>query len=240
MKKQFRLCLIFLALLSIPAHTWAGLSKSLVSQLYVAVFNRASEGEGNAYWQNLEMDMATTADVMLQTNAAKNYFGTSLDSSQAFIEHIYLNTLNKTRAEDPDGVAYWVGLLEGGLSRGAVVAALVTVIGDYAPDGPYYDPSDAATITAYNQFINRVSVCDYMAETVSISPDGWETSTRFDAVGLNVTDYTSSVSAAKNAIDNFNIMPPVCIDLDGMTYRITEVISLPLHAERFGQPYVTQ
>jgi hypothetical protein len=92
------------------ASAWAALTKTEVSQLYVAIFGRASEGEGNSYWQTIGLDMAATANVMLKTDAAKDYFGANLNSNQAFIEHIYLNTLNKTLAEDSNGIAYWVGL----------------------------------------------------------------------------------------------------------------------------------
>jgi len=63
---------------------------------------------------------------MLATDAASNYFGTSLDSDQNFIEHIYLNTLGKTYAEDTAGVDYWVSQLSAGTSRGDVVANLIT------------------------------------------------------------------------------------------------------------------
>ncbi len=62
-----------------------------------------------------------------------------------------------------------MSLLEAGSSRGSVVASLVSVIEDYAPGGPYYNPSDAATIAAYNQFINRTIVSDYMADIVEAS-----------------------------------------------------------------------
>ncbi len=69
------------------ASAWAGLTQTQVSQLYVALFNRASEGQGNTYWQS-QPDMATAANVMLDTDAAKNYFGANLYTNQAFIEHI--------------------------------------------------------------------------------------------------------------------------------------------------------
>ncbi len=74
------------------------LTQSEVSSLYVAIFNRASEGAGNEYWQNDQPDMVSTANTMLETSDAKDYFGSSLDTNQAFIEHIYKNTLNKTYA----------------------------------------------------------------------------------------------------------------------------------------------
>ncbi len=79
-------------------------------------------------------------------------FGANLNTNQAFIEHIYLNTLNKTIADDFDGISYWVDMLDSGTSRGQAVATLVGAINDYAPGGPYYNPNDAATVAAYNQF----------------------------------------------------------------------------------------
>lgn len=177
-----------------------GLTKTEVSQLYVALFGRASEGEGNRYWQSIGLAMTAVGDYMLETDAAKNYFGSSLDTDQAFIEHIYLNTLSKTSSDDPTGISYWVGELKKGSSRGYIVATLVGVIKDYAPGGPYYNADDAATVAAYNQFTNRVEVSDYMADTVEKPPAGWETSTAFNT-GLIVTNDPQSVVAAKLLVD---------------------------------------
>jgi hypothetical protein len=190
--------MLFMLLCSVTAH--AGLSELAVSQLYVSIFNRASEGEGNQYWRTLKLDMATTADVMLETDAAKQYFGASLHSNQAFIEHIYLNTLNKTLSDDPDGIAHWIGLLDSGMTRGQVVSSLVSVINDYAPDGAYYDPDDAVTAAAYNQFLNRVVISSYMAYTVQNTPVDWETSTSFSH-GLTVTDASETILDAMDQID---------------------------------------
>jgi uncharacterized protein (TIGR02145 family) len=200
---------IMLSILMFPVTVWAGLSQTQVSQLYVAIFNRASEGEGNRYWQTLELDMATTADVMLQTDAAKNYFGASLDDNQAFIEHIYLNTLNKTLADDYNGIAWWVGMLDRGATRGTVVATLVSVIKDYAPDGPHAS-TDPATMAAYRQFTNRLEVSDYLADTIEKPPVDWARTTRFDSSGLNVTDNDLTVIMAKNMIDVMANTQGVC------------------------------
>lgn len=176
------------------------LDQTQVSQLYVAIFNRASEGEGNGFWQS-QPDMASTATAMLDTTDARTYFGASLDSNQAFIEHIYRNTLNKTIADDVDGIGYWVGLLDAGQTRGEVVADLIGVIKDYAPDGQSYDPNDVITIAAYNQFANRVAVSNYMANTVYNTPADYATSTAFDKE-MTVTSDQATVTAAKQRIDN--------------------------------------
>jgi len=196
--KTIILFLMFIVMSSITAE--AQLSKTDISQLYVSIFNRASEGEGNAYWQS-KADMAIVAAEMLNTDVAQNYFGASLNSNQAFIEHIYLNTLNKNFADDPTGIAYWVNELNGGKTRGEVVAVLVGVIKNYAPGGPNYNANDAATIAAYNQFMNRVEVSNYMADNVENPPSNWETLTQFSSTGLNVTYDASTVSLAQNAID---------------------------------------
>ncbi|MEE4362773.1 MAG: DUF4214 domain-containing protein [Desulfotignum sp.] len=176
------------------------ITQTQVSKLYVAIFNRASEGSGNSFWQSFA-DMSTAADEMLATDDAKNYFGDSLDSDQAFIEHIYLNTLNKTPADDPDGIAFWVGQLQGGASRGEVVASLVEVIDSYAPGGINHDPDDAATVAAYNQFTNRVDISNYMADTVEETPEDYATSTAFDA-DLVVTDDPATVTAARQSVED--------------------------------------
>ena len=78
------------------------LTKTQVSQLYIAIFGRASEGEGNTYWQTSDYStkMTRTAEIMLSIDAAKTYFGSTLNNNQTFIEHIYLNTLGKTYDED--------------------------------------------------------------------------------------------------------------------------------------------
>jgi hypothetical protein len=190
------------------------LSQTQVSQLYVAIFGRASEGEGNAYWQS-QPDMESAADAMLDTDAAKNYFGENLNTSQAFIEHIYLNTLNKTIADDSEGIKYWTNLLDTGTSRGGAVASLVGAINDYAPDGPYYNPDDTSTVAAYNQFTNRVEVSNYMADNVYAPPHDWETSTSFND-GLFVTDDPATVFTAMIVVNGFT---PALIQPEDLVYQ---------------------
>lgn len=195
----FAFVFIAVPLSSVPV--CAGLIQTEVSQLYVAIFGRASEGEGNRYWQAIGLDKASVANAMLETDAAKNYFGLNLNTDQAFIEHIYRNTLNKTSTDDPAGIAYWVGELQKGNSRGYIVATLVGVIKNYAPGGQYYQPDDAVTVAAYNQFVNRVEVSNYMADRLENPPENWEQITKFDSNGLNVNDDFSTIAVAKTNVD---------------------------------------
>ena len=167
---------------------YSALTKSEVSMLYVAIFNRASEGEGNYYWQN-KATMRQAATEMLYTDDAKAYFGSNLDSNQAFIEWIYKNTLNKTYADDSAGIDYWVNELNRGVSRGKVVADLVRAA---------IDPINAGR--AQNQFLNRVTISNYMADHVYSVPADYKRSTSF-SYGLPVDDSTNSVLAAKETIN---------------------------------------
>ena len=132
-----------------------GLSKTQVSRLYVAIFGRASEGRGNAYWREdpRSTSMAAAADIMMNTESARAYFGAALNENRSFIAHIYKNTLGKGIAEDPAGIAYWAGELDGGKGRGAVVAALIDAA---------LAPENAGA--AQNRFRNRVAVSDYCAD----------------------------------------------------------------------------
>lgn len=175
---------------------WAGLTRTEVSQLYVLLFGRASEGQGNTYWQNYQtLDDAVA--VMLDTPEVRDYFGANLNTNQAFIEHIYQNTLNKTISDDFDGIRFWVELLDAGIPRSWAVAALAVSIRDYAPDGVFYDPDDAPTLVAHRQFTNRVRISNFIAEKQWEPLPDHQTTTRFGPSGLNVTDDVSSLNQVK-------------------------------------------
>lgn len=184
------------------------LTQTQVSQLYVAIFNRASEGKGNTFWQKAGTKVEA-ANSMLDTQDAKDYFGTSINSNQAFIETIYKNTLNKTLADDAAGIAFWTAALDSGMSRGEVVSGLIDAIESYK------NSTDPKTKAAYDQFNNRVQVSDYMAEQVTTAPADYKTSTQFAPLGtLNVDNTATSVSTAKNTVDNM-------IVIDGKTFALT-------------------
>ena len=101
MKKTFSITVIlFLISILFTSTTFAALTQTQVSQLYVSIFGRASEGEGSEFWVARGKTMALTATEMLGSPAAIEYFGTSLNTDQAFIEHIYSNTLGKTLQDD--------------------------------------------------------------------------------------------------------------------------------------------
>jgi hypothetical protein len=109
-----------------------------------------------------------------------------------FIEFIYENTLGKTYAEDPVGVNYWVSELAGGKSKGEVVATLISAAID-----PQY-----AGLPAQDQFLNKVAVSNYTADTIATVPDVNDLSAFVNFI-TDVTDDPATVVAAKAAVDSF-------------------------------------
>ena len=202
--KKFFLKLLLISIV-IGDMLYGALTKTEVSELYVALFNRASEGEGNSYWQTNQPDLIKTADVMLNTSDSKEYFGSSLDTNQAFIEHIYKNTLNKTIDDDPKGIEYWTDELNSGKSRAEIVIALINAI-------KTYKESTGKTKEAYDQFMNRVKISNYMADRVYKVPSDYKISTSFDnglPVTFDISSFTNAVELVdllrEDAIDNITI-----------------------------------
>lgn len=178
------------------------MTQTEISKLYVSIFNRASEKEGNDWWRAQDLTSVQIAESMLDTSDSATYFGASLDSDQSFIEHIYLNTLNKTVDDDSAGIAYWVKQLETN-SRGNVITELISAIDTYSPTGINYDENDTASVTAYNQFVNRVDVSNYAAKTILTAPQDYATSMAFDG-DLIVTDDVSTVTTSFNALSTLS------------------------------------
>ncbi len=167
------------------------LTKTEVSRLYVSLFGRASEGDGNAYWQALGKDMTATAEEMLTQDVVKKYFGPALNDNEAFVEFIFKNTFGKTKAEDPVGIQYWVDKLDAGASKGAVAAEMAQ---DAATK-----PENAGN--AQDQFNNRVAVSDLVADKIASVPKdsaGNYDFSKFKAF-INGVDHTPASKAAAEA-----------------------------------------
>ena len=165
------------------------LTQTKVSQLYVAIFNRASEGTGNTYWQSAHTNATTTAEAMFLLPAVATYFGvtnfTSTANVRTVIEAIYLNALGKAPADDTAGITYWIGQVTGGRSIGDVVNTLVVSATATANAG-----------AAQNIFNNKVTVSNYAADTLSAHT----TDAAFQGYISSVTAAASTVTTANAAI----------------------------------------
>ncbi len=177
-----------------PVHT---LSRDEVSQLYVTILGRASEGTGNAYWCATQSDMASAADAMLALDAVKEYFGQDFYDNRRFIKLIYEQTLGKEPYQDPGGIAYWTAQLHRGKSRGQVIADLIHVLTGPANRG---SPSQ-------KRFNNKVDVSNYVAENISRISEIMNISALKNLIS-NVDNNLYSVYLAKNSVDEY-------VDLSG-------------------------
>lgn len=170
------------------------LSQTQVSQLFVAIFGRASEGDGNKYWQN-QGTMQEVAAKMLATEDAVEYFSGAVDTDKDFIEFIYLNVFNKTYEDDAAGIDHWVLELSQGKTRAEVIADMIVAA---------QDPENAGD--AQDLFNNKVALSDYMADNVAKTLDDYKTKTTFKNAknengAFDITSDKASVEAAKDAID---------------------------------------
>ena len=173
------------------------LTQTQVSQLYVTLFGRVSEGAGNKYWQSAVSDVAAGANAMLATSAAQEYFGSALTSNEAFIKHIYKNTLNKSEVEDPAGIKFWVDALKAGNSRGLVVSELIKAAQDPANKG-----------AAQDYFNNKVALSDYTATKVEGKDLKVKDLAPFKEALTKVTSNPSSLTDAKAFVDSLTNIAP--------------------------------
>ena len=167
------------------------LTKTQVSQLYVSIFNRASEGTGNTYYQTQHTNATTTAEAMFLLPSVATFFGvtnfTDAANVRTVVEAIYLNSLGKAPADDVAGISYWIDQVTGTASRsiGDVVASLVVAATTTANAG-----------TAQDTFNNKVTVSNFAADTLSAHT----TDAAFQAFLTGVTNVASTVTTATTAI----------------------------------------
>ena len=162
------------------------LSTEEVSKLYVAIFGRASEGDGNAYWAAGHSTTESAANAMFLASAVTEYFNvpefTSTENVRTVIETIYLNSLGKTNATDSAGINYWVAAVSSDKSIGEVVSDLILAANNTANAG-----------IAQDTFNNKVLVSNYVAAHVAV----FTNTSEFTAYISNVDNTTTSVTTAK-------------------------------------------
>ena len=129
-----------------------------VSQLYVALFGRAPDGEGLGYWVQLRdqgQSLTQIANTMYATTPARTYFPSFLTNGE-IIAAFYTNVLGRTA--DADDAAFWTGKLNAaGATPGSVIAEMINVVANYAG-------TDAAGKDSQSLFNNKVTVAQYYGE----------------------------------------------------------------------------
>lgn len=152
-----------------------------VSQLYVAIFGRAPDGEGLGYWVqqlNAGQSLIDVANTMYATAPARAYY--PLFQTNAEIVHsFYANVFGVTN--DAEGEAFWTAKLNAGQSFGSVVTQVIAAaLANTNPSGA----------VAKATLENKIAVAQWYGE----NNGNIEGAT---SVLSGVTDDAASVEAAK-------------------------------------------
>lgn len=136
-----------------------GEPETRITQLYVALFGRAPDAEGLAFWRGLLQQGQSTgelADRMLATDPSRSgYYPDSL-APREVIASVYLNVLG--RSADAPGLDFWTQRLQqAGATRGTVIAQIVDVAANYRGDVP-------EGVQSMRYFNQRVQVAQYYAQ----------------------------------------------------------------------------
>ena len=151
-----------------------------VSQLYIALFNRAPESAGFNYWvqrMNNGDSFAFIAQEMFNCEAARVTYPKSFTSTQ-IINTFYANVLGRT--PDAEGLTYWKARLdEKGANPGAIITSMIDAVNGYK-DGDNKDADiNTAALNSQKLLNNKLAVSLNYAQTLS---------------GDNVADATSILS----------------------------------------------
>ncbi len=114
-----------------------------INRLYQAYFLRLPDEDGFEYWVDQRArstSLNNISSAFASGNEFKNRYG-SLNNS-AFVDLVYLNVLG--RSPDPDGRAYWIGQLNQGVDRGAVMAG-------FAESNEYVNRTQTQAATSVTQ-----------------------------------------------------------------------------------------
>jgi len=187
--------------------------KEDVAALYIALFNRAPEGEGLNYWYQMALEnqwglaeiaenMFIAVQELLKQNPEyidiypqyANIDPQDYNSVFSIVETIYKNVFNKDSSVDFEGINYWVNqVLSGNLTLGNLAANIIYVAmnTDWSSDPEAYK--------AYLTFINRIEAAIYVAETIQTFDGDFQ---KFQNYILQVTDDKASLENVKTLIEN--------------------------------------
>lgn len=91
-----------------------------ILRIYLAALDRIPDQSGLQYWTEVNrggQSLPSIAGYFMESDEFRQKFGTPDD--EGFVELVYQNVLD--RSPDASGLAYWVGLLEEGHTRSAIL-----------------------------------------------------------------------------------------------------------------------
>jgi Ca2+-binding RTX toxin-like protein len=145
--------------------------QTAIANLYIALFNRAPDADGFAFWTQALANGASLDTISRNFVATPEARATYPESQSAtdFVTAYYTNVLG--RAPDANGLAFWTQALEnaGGVgsdaARASIVSQIVDIVNTPLPEKPA-DISEAAyelTFADRNAFGNKGTVAVYFA-----------------------------------------------------------------------------
>jgi len=169
-----------------------------VAELYVALLDRPPDHSGQDYWAGIlssECSDADLANYLLSCEEEQIEFPPS-STNAYFVDKIYADALG--READNEGLDYWVGLLNDGMSRGAVVDAIIDCTRQYVNGAN--QQHDALAIYSRDLFNNKLNIAMYFG--VALQSDDLDAARgAFD----NVTNDANSVEIAKIGLYDYYI-----------------------------------
>jgi len=193
------------------------LSQTQISELFVAVFGRASEGDGVTYFGDYA-DQATAANAMFGatgTDVVTSYFDvtdfTSDVSITKVIKTIFKNALGRDLdTETPvatqdgasdnikDAISYFLGLAKDN-TIGYMVEQLIAA----ANLESHQTSGDPLAKAAQDQFKNMVEVSNYVAATISKFTGDFNDTNVANGFLSTVTSDPATVTSVKSSVESF-------------------------------------
>ncbi len=182
-----------------------------IARLYNAYLQRDPDPGGLDYWRGQRIGGAPAATISNSFAGSAEFADTygPLTNTQ-FVELVYQNVLN--RAPDSGGLAYWVGQLDNGVSRGAVMSGFAESDEFVGQTGTVQagGPNEGATTRLYLAFFKRLPDAGGLAfwsgqldggNTVNNVAAGFAGSAEFDAAYGSLTDGDFVVLVYNNVLD---------------------------------------
>ncbi|MCJ7603953.1 MAG: DUF4214 domain-containing protein [Desulfobulbaceae bacterium] len=174
----------------------------LISQLYIAYFDRGGDPDGMTYWISLfntgQLDLTAIAENFAMDTEARTLYPFLVSpgsiSSSDFITDIYSNLFN--RQPDAEGLAYWIAQLSSGATSPGKM--IIDIIYGAAANDAELAQSDYATVE------NKVATAVYYTEEFAQSNITWSVAAHLDgarSILIGVNSDASSVESAKTVVD---------------------------------------
>jgi hypothetical protein len=130
-------------------------NRSITSELYVELLNRAADHGGMAYWSG-QLDAGTSPNAVADTIVSITPLASL--SNADYVHTLYIDALGRS---DASGEAYWTGQLATN-SRGTIAMQIATAVMSYVG-------TDSAALTSQALFQNKVLVSDHYAIDMAVN-----------------------------------------------------------------------